>query len=103
MHDAKTDGNHTLIAEAARWAGVTVANTHRLGEGFPDQAWGVDGLNLLVEVKTDKGKLTPREAVFHATWRGQLVIVRTPEQAVAEIEKWKQIAAWLKEAQCQQS
>jgi len=97
MKAAKTDANHTLIAEAARWAGVSVAHTHRLGQGFPDQVWGVEGFNLLVEVKTDGGTLTKPEQLFHTQWGGQIAVIRTPEQAIAEIERWRSLGEALKE------
>lgn len=91
MRNARTDANHVLIAEAARWAGVSVAHTHRVGQGFPDQVWGVAGLNLLIEVKTAAGKLNENERPFHDSWRGQIAVVRTVEEAVRLAEQWRDI------------
>jgi len=100
---AKTDANHNLIVEAARAAGATVAHTYQLGGGYPDVAVGVDGITLLWEIKTDGGTLTGREAEWHASWRGHVSVIRTPEEAIAEIERARRVAQQLKEAQCQQS
>lgn len=84
---AKTDENHNLIVEAARATGASVAHTYQLGSGFPDVAVGVDGLTLLWEIKTEGGQLTGREAEWHATWRGHVSVIRTPEEAIAEIQR----------------
>ena len=78
--DASTDANHSLIAYAARSAGASVHNTHRVGGGFGDQLWGIAGLNLLVEAKTNTGRLNKNELLFHTEWRGQIAVVRTVEE-----------------------
>jgi len=94
---AKVDENQARIVEVARRAGASVAHTYQLGSGYPDVTIGVAGFNLLWEIKTDGGQLTGREVEFHTTWRGQVDIVRTPEQAISLISKWRQLGEWLKE------
>lgn len=42
---------------------------------------GVDNLNLLVEVKTEHGRLTPKQKKFIQHWKGDFAIVRTPAEA----------------------
>jgi hypothetical protein len=82
---ARTDGNQTLIIDAFRAGGATVAPTHAAGEGFPDLVVGYMGENRLVEVKNgnnppSKRKLTPDQVGFHSTWRGSIDIIEQPEQ-----------------------
>lgn len=84
---ARVDGNHSEIAEALRRAGCTVLHLHQLGGGCPDLLAGIDGRNLLIEVKDgskppSRRALTPDEAAFHATWRGQIAVVSTVAEAL---------------------
>ena len=48
-----------------------------------------DGANLLLEVKNPEypGKLTKSEARWHAAWRGQAAVVRSPEEALRKAGK----------------
>ena len=89
--DASTDANHSLIALAARAAGASIHHTHRVGGGYPDLSLGIAGLNLLVEVKTDTGRLNENERIWHEEWRGQIAVVRTVEEAVALVERWREL------------
>lgn len=91
MKAARTDANHTAIAEALRWAGASVHNTHRVGGGYPDLTAAIAGINLLIEVKTPTDKLNANERRFHADWRGQIAICRTVEEAVRLVEQWREL------------
>ena len=91
MKAARTDANHTAIAAALRHCGATVHNTHRVGGGYADICAGIAGLNLLVEVKTATGALNAKERAFHDTWRGQIAVVRTVEEAVRLAERWRDL------------
>jgi len=84
---AKVDANQAEIVEAVRKIGVSVLLLHTVGKGCPDNLWGIDidsefSVNILVEIKTEKGKLTPDEEIFFDTWRGQVCIIRSVEEAV---------------------
>jgi hypothetical protein len=51
---------------------------------------GYKNLNLLLEVKDGSKppsaqKLTPQQEVWHRDWRGQRVVVNSPEAALAAI------------------
>jgi len=98
------DANESEIIEALEKVGATV---HQLptGEGLPDllvgiRHFGIDGtrsgkpFNLLLEVKQQpvKGKvfashvkLNKTQVEWHERWRGQVAIVRTPQEALAVI------------------
>ena len=49
---------------------------------MPDLLVGFLGHTLLMEVKTEAGELTEREAEWHRDWRGQVAIVRTAHEAL---------------------
>ena len=82
---AKVDANQAEIVQALRDAGASVLVLSRVGQGCADLAAGVRGETFFLEVKTDKGKLTPREQEFMEGWRGHYAIVRTPEEALKAI------------------
>lgn len=88
---AKTDTNQPVMFQQIRGAGLHVLDTHALGGGFPDAV--VVGYNLrtdrvdalLVEIKTDKGKLTPDERLFHEAFPqgGPLLVARDAADVLA--------------------
>ena len=82
---AKTDANQAEIVQALRDVGASVLVLSRVGQGVADLAVGIRGETFFLEVKTDKGKLTPREQEFMEGWRGHYAIVRTPEEALRAI------------------
>ena len=86
----RTDGNHTAIVKALKGAGCTVQSLAALGDGVPDLLVGIDGRNLLVEVKNgarspSRRRLTGDEQTWHAAWAGQVVVVATVDEAMAVI------------------
>ena len=90
----RTDRNHTEIAKAFRDLGCTVADTSMVGDGFGDIVVGVQGVNLIIEIKDplqNAARRKPRRAArgwgwcskeFHVAWRGQITVIETPAQAV---------------------
>ena len=82
---AKVDRNQAEIVSALRQVGASVLVLSRVGQGCADLAAGLRGETFFLEVKTDKGKLTPREKEFMEGWRGHYAIVRTPEEALRAI------------------
>lgn len=95
-HAARVDDNHPAIRAGLRQIpGITVADTSAVGNGFPDLVVGGKcqcgrPTNYLAEIK-DPGKppsarwLTPRQAEFHAGWRGQIQVVYTMDDALRMI------------------
>lgn len=84
---AKKDDNHNVIVAAFRSLGCGWFDTYQLGGGFPDGVAEINALTVLVEIKDgakrpSERKLTPAEAVFHAEWRGPLVIVETVDDVL---------------------
>ena len=80
---AKVDVNQQEIVRSLRQCGATVQHLHTLGAGCPDILVGMRGVNYLIELKVGNAKLTPDEAEFHLTWKGQIAIARTIDEALA--------------------
>ena len=84
---ARVDANQQEIIRILRDCGVTVQPLHTVGKGTPDLLCGYRGRNILLEVKdgarpTSHRQLTRDQREWHATWRGQVAVVETPEQAL---------------------
>ena len=80
MH--RTDTNHKEITEAFRILGYSVFDASKMGGGFPDIVVGKNGVNYLVEIKTAKGKLNPKQKAFHKKWLGKIYIVKTINEVI---------------------
>jgi hypothetical protein len=81
----RSDHNQAGIVAALRAVGASVQDLHELGKGCPDLLVGYRGVNYLLEVKGERGKLTPAESAWLASWAGQAVVVETIPQALAAI------------------
>lgn len=83
---AKRDLNESGIISALRLAGASVEQLSK--KGVPDLLVGFidpetnEPKNYLMEIKGEKGKLTPDEETWIASWRGQVFVVYTVEQAL---------------------
>jgi len=78
---SRVDENQAEIVRDLRAAGVSVTLLHPVGHGCPDLLCGFRGMNYLLEVKSDGGRLTPAQHAWHDTWRGQAAVVRNSEEA----------------------
>jgi hypothetical protein len=85
---ARTDENQAAIVAELRKAGATVQSLHQLGGGVPDILVGIDGKNYLLEIKTRTGRMTPDESEWHRAWRGDVCVVRTPDEALIVTGLW---------------
>lgn len=84
---ANVDKNQPEIVAVFRAMGCSVQHLHAVGAGCPDLLIGLNGTNILVEVKTAKGKLEATQEVWHRDWRGQVCVVRTVAEAQALVER----------------
>lgn len=92
------DKNTSAIREAYEKGGASVAVLTGVGGGCPDLLVGFRGVDKLREVKRlpVPGVVKPSDAAlrdsqekFIRTWRGAAVlVVRTPEQALADLRTW---------------
>ncbi len=89
-HIARVDANQAEIVDALRKVGATVQLLHQVGAGCPDILAGFRGQNHLLEIKTADGRLTGDQAEWLLVWRGQVAIVRTPEEALVAIGAMKE-------------
>ena len=85
---AKVDGNQNDIVKGLRtiFGDDVVFDCSAVGRGFPDIMVGVRGRNLLMEIKTDKGKLTPDQVYFHRQWGGKVHVIHSLQEALKAIE-----------------
>lgn len=86
----KVDRNHAEIVRALRQAGASVQSLGDIGDGCPDLLVGFAGTNYVFEVKDgllppSKQRLTPQEKTWHGCWMGQVVIVKSVDDALFEL------------------
>lgn len=87
---AHVDANQKAIVEALRKAGASVQSLAAVGKGVPDLLVGWRGRNVLMECKNGEklngNKLmTDDQEVWIKRWTGQVVVVLTPQEAVAAL------------------
>ena len=90
---AKTDANHGEIVKALRDAGCGVLDLSKVGNGCPDllvhpPSFPAARMAVLMEIKdgakpASARKLTKDQEKFHAGWKGWLIIVTSPAEALA--------------------
>ena len=78
---SRADSNQPRIVAALRKAGCSIQHVHTVGQGCPDLVVGNRGVTYLLEIKAGKRGLNKEQAIWHATWRGQVAVVRTIEEA----------------------
>lgn len=84
---ARVDTNHGAIVDGIRqiFGPDSVLDLSRVGQGCPDILVGIRGHNIMLEIKTDRGKLTADQVYFHREWGGQVAVIRTLADALAII------------------
>lgn len=85
---ARKDANHNDIQDAFVRLGWSVADTSRLGDGFPDLVAAKHGETVLVEVKDGSKppsarKLTDDELAFKGRWQGWYAEVTNMDDVLA--------------------
>jgi len=89
---AKVDVNQPEIVEVFRQLHCTVLLLHQVGSGCPDLLIGVNGFNVLVEVKTATDKLTDDQTNFICAWSGDAVnIVRSRDDAIELVNHYRRL------------
>lgn len=78
----RVDANQAEIVTALRACGRRVLLLSAIGKGCPDLLVGWPGNNVLIEVKTADGVLTPDQVAFFNTWTGPKAVVRTVAEAL---------------------
>lgn len=75
----KTDSNQQSIIDHFRQLGYSVKDMSAVGQGFPDLIVSKMGDNILIEVKTESGKLTTDQMKFISLWNSAVYLVRDAE------------------------
>lgn len=88
----RIDANQQVIVKAIRGCGFSVQILSDVGHGCPDAIIGAFGTNLLFEFKDgdkppSQQRLTEDEKKFHDSWKGQVCIVRSVQEAIDTINK----------------
>jgi len=86
----RVDQNQSRIVKELRQMGYSVVSLADVGDGCPDILVGslnTANRNWFFEIKNWKAKpserrLTPKEKLFHATWRGQIAVIETTAEAL---------------------
>jgi hypothetical protein len=83
MRNPKADDNQKQIVSALRKIGASVQILGKVGDGCPDLIVGYNRKTLLLEVKSEHGRLTYEQERWWSNWNGSIpVVVRTQEQAI---------------------
>jgi Holliday junction resolvase len=83
MKYGKVDKNQLQIVHELKQLGFSVAVISDMGKGLPDIIVGKNGINILIEIKSNwKNKLYPLEEKFFEEWRGQVNIATCTEEIV---------------------
>jgi hypothetical protein len=83
---ARRDANEADVVKALASVGASVF-VALMGDGFPDLVVGYRGRTYLMEVKDGRKPeharpLTPMQAEFIRDWKGQVIVVTSPAEAV---------------------
>jgi len=89
---ARTDRNHAEIVKGLRRSGCTVLDLSSVGCGCPDILVGRAGHNWLFEIKDgakppSARKLTAPEQSFFESWRGNVQVVNSLQEAIDAINE----------------
>ena len=92
---ARVDANHADIIAAFRSFGFSVADTSRLGSGFPDCVIARNGITGLVEIKdgskpASARRLTDDEERFRMNWNGRWELVESFDDVMRIAQSWNQ-------------
>lgn len=84
---SKVDKNHAQIKRELTELGFAVVDLSGVGDGCPDLLVARNDKQLLVELKTDKGRMTEAEVEFFRVWPlGLAIVARTTEDVLKEWE-----------------
>lgn len=78
-HNARRDSNEKNIVRYLERCGASVVQLD--DPGICDLLVGFNSINILIEIKNEKGKLTPAQVKFFETWQGQKAVVRSIKDA----------------------
>lgn len=84
----RTDANHSEVIGWFEYMGCTVVDLSQIGSGVLDLLVGLVGVDVIVEVKTEDGKLRHCQQTFIDKWRGRKpAVVRTQQDCIDLVQK----------------
>lgn len=87
VYAPKMDANHKQIVEVYESLFCGVLDTHKWGLGIPDVLLHMSGWCGFREIKTEEGKLSPKQETFANGWRGpKIKVIRTMDEAIADVK-----------------
>jgi hypothetical protein len=78
----RTDSNQKVITDCFRRLGYSIIDLSGIGGGCPDIEIGKHGINDLVEIKTENGKLNELQLAFAAKWNAPVYLIRSVDDIV---------------------
>lgn len=92
MSAKRIDANQPDIVRALRKIGASVQSLASVGHGCPDLLVGYRNKNFTFELKDpsqppSKRRLTPDETEWHQSWKGQIHVIETFEEALKIISQ----------------
>lgn len=89
---SKRDANHSEIVAALRATGCRVQDLSLCGSGVPDLlVCSPDSTrNVLMELKTENGKLNALQQKWHTSWYGEVYVVRTAIEALKIMKRYRE-------------
>ena len=88
---AKRDLAELAIVKCLRLSGWSVEYISK--KDVPDLIIGKNGVTLLAEVKTAKGKLRPGQEKWHDEWRGSKPWILRDVEDVLDLNQWTSVAS----------
>lgn len=85
----KIDLHQQKIVKELREEGFKVLSLATLGKGVPDLLIMSEGILMLVEIKTDKNKLTPQQITFFENWQGIVCIARSTKEIIEAFKAYQ--------------
>ena len=88
----RKDANQDDIVEKLLGIGASVQSLASVGDGVPDILVGYLGVNYLFEIKDgdkppSKRRLTPDEIDWHTNWKGNVLVVKSFEEALDFLQR----------------
>ena len=84
----KVDKNQVDVVERLREAGYGVFSIAIVGRKYPDLVVGKNNLNILVELKSDGGKLNDGQSDFFESWPGHVIVAYSSEEIIEAFERY---------------
>lgn len=87
----RKDANHNDLAQVFTDLGCSVLDLSMVGNDCPDILVGIVTFNVLVEIKSGKGKLSEGQERFRRDWNGPVEVCRDGNDVVDVVTKYRRL------------